>query len=348
MQNLAWRPAHTSALMKVLIWSGYYGVRVFFVISGFLITTWSLKRWRTLGEISLSRFYVMRFARIVPCLAFLLLLLSLLDVAHVPGFTINPQRTSLGRALLAAFTFHVNWLEARTGYLPGAWDVLWSLSVEEVFYVVFPLFCKLIRKEFLLAPFLIGIVAAGPFARVLTPSNIWSDYGYLQCMDGIALGCLAAVVSNRISISPRAALAWAAIGTVLCAFIVVFRETAARIGLYKVGLDVVWLNVGTALLVIAFQQRVEKGINPARWWSAVVRWSGRNSYEIYLTHMLIVWPAMRLFYRWGAPMRGVSLWFVGITALTVVLGQLLARFYSEPLNRFLRSRLSVSAKAATA
>src|SRR5947209_3713299 len=125
------------AANRVLFWSGYYGVRVFFVISGFLITTWSLKRWGGLRQISLRKFYRMRFARIIPCLVGLLVLLSILDRAGTPFFTINTQHTSLGRALLAAFTFHINWLEARTGYLPAAWDVLWSLSVEEVFYIFF-------------------------------------------------------------------------------------------------------------------------------------------------------------------------------------------------------------------
>src|SRR6476646_703298 len=69
------------AANRVLFWSGYYGVRVFFVISGVLITTWSLKRWGGLMQISLRKFYRMRFARIIPCLVGLLVLLSILDRA---------------------------------------------------------------------------------------------------------------------------------------------------------------------------------------------------------------------------------------------------------------------------
>src|SRR5215475_7896339 len=74
------------AANRVLFWSGYYGVRVFFVISGFLITTWSLKRWVSLRQLDLGKFYRMRFARIVPCLVGLLLLLTVLDRLVVPRF----------------------------------------------------------------------------------------------------------------------------------------------------------------------------------------------------------------------------------------------------------------------
>ena len=63
---------------KILFWSGYYGVCIFFVISGFLITTSTLHKWGALPKISLSGFYVMRFARIMPLLIGLLLILSLL------------------------------------------------------------------------------------------------------------------------------------------------------------------------------------------------------------------------------------------------------------------------------
>src|SRR5262249_7895153 len=165
------------AANRVLFWSGYYGVRVFFVISGFLIATWSLKRWGNFREIKLGKFYRMRFARIVPCLLGLLLLLAVLDRFGVRYFTINPQHTSLGRALVAALTFHINWLEAHTGYLPAAWDILWSLSVEEVFYIFFPLLCVLLRKQALIILLLLSFVVIGPYARIHGFNELWADYG---------------------------------------------------------------------------------------------------------------------------------------------------------------------------
>lgn len=246
------------AANRALFWNGYYGVRVFFVISGFLITSWSLKRWGRLSQLNLRQFYQMRFARIMPCLTGLLLVLVLLDRLGIPRFVINTQHTSLARASIAALTFHVNWLEAKTGYLPASWDVLWSLSVEEVFYIVFPLLCMLLRKQALLIGVLTCLALVGPFARVHTQNELWADYGYLACMDGIAFGCLAAMVAAKIRLSDKANLAFRISGVILCLLITVFRGIAVKFAFYKVGLDVTILEIGAALLVIALQQNSEK------------------------------------------------------------------------------------------
>ena len=324
----------------VLFWSGYYGVRVFFVISGFLIAGWSLKRWGTLDKLNLRQFYAMRFARIVPCLVGLLVVLSVLHLTRTPQFVIHRQHQSLPRAFFAALTFHINWLEGRTGYLPAAWDVLWSLSVEEVFYLVFPLLCRILRRQLLLICVLLGFVVAGPFARVLIHTDSWVDYSYFGCMDGIALGCLAAMVAARFRFSSRWNLALLVFGTGLCLLIEVFRPVQAWLGLYKVGLDVTVLSLGAALLAIALQQRSELGHRFAGW----LRWFGRNSYEVYLTHMLVVWPMVGIYLYFHQSLAASPFWFVGITALTGLLGYVVTRLYSEPLNRLLRTRL-IAAKA---
>lgn len=346
------------AANNVLCWSGHNGVRVFFVISGFLIAGWSLKRWEYLGNIRLRQFYAMRFARIVPCLIALLSLLTVLDLARVPKFTIVTH-VSLGRALLAALTFHVNLLEIHTWYLPAAWDVLWSLSVEEVFYIFFPLLCVLIRKQFLLIALLSGFIIAGPFARVFAPNAISADYGYLCCMDGIAFGCLAAMVSGKIKFSERAGIGLFVSGTSLSLLVEVFRHTAYRIGLFKVGLDETVLEIGVALLLIGLQQRFERRLAEKRAFPTssggtqakaflrdaagfpfhVLRWFGRNSYEVYLTHMLVVWPMVIAFQGLHQSLNMAPLWFLATLAFAGAVGHLVSRFYSEPLNRTLRARL---------
>ncbi|HYX53103.1 MAG TPA: acyltransferase [Candidatus Limnocylindrales bacterium] len=332
----------------VLFWSGYYGVRVFFVISGFLITTWSLKRWGKLQELNRRQFYAMRFARIVPCLAALLVLLSTLHFFHLPQFTINPQKTTLLRALFAAIGFHVNWLEAKVGYLPAAWDVLWSLSVEEVFYLGFPLLCTLIRRQWLLVGAFIAFIVAGPFARVLL-NDLWSDYGYAASMDGIAFGCLAALLCAPVRLSAVAERVMFWSGVALMLLIEVFRPVAAKIGFYKVGLDVTVLEIGTALLLIVLQQKAAVGGQPSRLsktFSAPLEWFGRISYEVYLTHMLVVWPMVYAYRASGQGAGWQPLWFAGITLLCGAAGYAVARWYSEPANGAIRARLM--AKKSTA
>ncbi len=113
-------------LVTSLVWNGQYGVQIFFAISGFLITSMSIRRWRSLATVSLRDFYALRFARIGPPLILLLVLLTLLHFTRSQWFYVPPEQGGLGRALLAAFTFHVNVLEAHKGYLPPNWDVLWS------------------------------------------------------------------------------------------------------------------------------------------------------------------------------------------------------------------------------
>jgi peptidoglycan/LPS O-acetylase OafA/YrhL len=342
-KNSAFGAMLSPAVNRVLFWDGAYGVTVFFVISGFLITTWSLKRWSTPAQINMRQFYRMRFARIMPCLLALLGLLAVLHLTGRYGFVISPQRTTLPRALLAALTFHVNRLESTRGYLPGAWDVLWSLSVEEMFYVFFPILCRTTRNLTAFIAVLSCFVIIGPFARtILTHNSLWQDYGYLACMDGIALGCIAAVVvramqARKINLRPRALAGLQLSGAALSIFIIAFRQTTWVLGLPKAGLNVTVLEFGAALMLIAMQLRFESGAARPYSINAVLRWFGRNSYEVYLTHMLVVWPMMRIFYDLRQPINSAPLWFLAITALAGILGYVVARFYSEPLNQRLRA-----------
>jgi peptidoglycan/LPS O-acetylase OafA/YrhL len=339
---------------NALVWNGHYGVRVFFVISGFLITSWSLRRWSDLRHVNLRQFYAMRFARIVPCLLGLLAILAVLDRFNVPRFTIDTEHTTLAHALFAALTFHTNWLEARTGYLPAAWDILWSLSVEEVFYLFFPILCAVFRKPALLCAVLLSFVVVGPFARMHT-HGLWNDYAYSCCMDGIAIGCLAALVCARFPFGRKTNLAFRIVGASLAILITIFTHIAYLIGFAKIGTDETVLEIGIALLLIAFQQNFERKSASMRetserkrepllavmagWPSGALRWFGRNSYEVYLTHMFVVWPMVGLFHLSHRSINAAPLWFIATIVAAGVIGQIVARFYSEPLNAKLRKML---------
>ena len=95
-------------LVSSLVWNGQQGVQIFFAVSGFLITATSLRRWKSLDRVSVADFYRLRFARIAPLLLGLLAVLSVLHLAHVQHFVVSPETGGLGRALVAALTFHVN------------------------------------------------------------------------------------------------------------------------------------------------------------------------------------------------------------------------------------------------
>jgi peptidoglycan/LPS O-acetylase OafA/YrhL len=323
-------------LVTPLVWNGQRGVQIFFAVSGFLITATSLRRWGSLSKVSPKGFYLMRFARIAPLLLLLLGVLSALHLAQVEHFVVPAKTGGLARALLAALTFHVNILEAQRGYLPGNWDILWSLSVEEMFYLFFPLVARIFGRWRLFVALLLGFVTLGPFARtVFTQGNeTWKEYSYLGGMDAIALGCLTALVVSRFRFSRAALGTVGAIGVVLLVFSLCFSLEADAWGLERTGLDMTVVALGTCMVIVAVAQKNWKA---PRVISPLLK-LGERSYEVYLTHMFVVFGTFGLFVRAGKPMWGVPALFIGVIVAAGLLGEVVARFYSEPLNRLIRER----------
>jgi peptidoglycan/LPS O-acetylase OafA/YrhL len=257
LAKLAYWQELPEALHDALVWNGQNGVQIFFALSGYLITSTSLRRWGSLSSIRVGEFYALRFARIAPLLLMLLAVLSALHFFGTPGFVVGEETGGLGRALIAALTFHINWLEAQRGYLPGSWDILWSLSVEEVFYLGFPLVCILagrwVGRGRLLIVILLGFVAMGPLARtVLTQGDeVWREVSYLGGMDAIAMGCLTALVVPRVAIG-AAMRGWLLfIGIAGMGYVLSLSDVA----LQGMGLDMSLLGLCVCLLVTATASR---------------------------------------------------------------------------------------------
>lgn len=329
-----WLP---QALNQVFWWSGYQAVIAFFVISGFLITRLSISRWGPLGQIDFRAFYALRVARIAPCLLLLLLVLATLHLLGAPNFTIPPERASLGQALLAALTFHINYLEGHQGYLPGGWDILWSLSIEETFYLLFPLICALVRSERLLVAPLVCLIIVGPISRTLLADlDPWVDYAYFSCTDGIAFGCLAALACARLRIPAWVTRISLVAGAAGALFILVMRDTVARMGLPQLGLHITVLEFSVALMLLAFGAGL--GNRAAAFAGGWLRRIGHHSYETYLFHMIVVLGLMNLLVRTRVTSHALPAWFAAMLLLSLGLGELIARRYSEPLNRRLRAR----------
>ena len=335
---------------NVVFRSGFHGVRVFFVISGFLITSRALERWGSTAGIVARQFYRMRFARIAPCLLAFIALQSILQLGGVTPFASGARPGELPSAIFSALTFHLNWFEARHGYLPGAWDVLWSLSVEEAFYLGFPLACAFIESERALLAVFAVFVVLGPLARVVfTQNEIWQDYAYLACMDSIAMGCAVAVLARRFSAAASNRKSWLLLAAGVIGFVAVicFRRTVFQLGLPRAGLDTTLLGLGTAAILWALRWRPSWDAGARLPGLRVLRWFGRNSYEVYLLHMFVVLPLTWVFKRWGRPTAAIIPLYLAAAILTGIGAAAIARYFSEPLNRRLRAGTSPAQTAPT-
>jgi peptidoglycan/LPS O-acetylase OafA/YrhL len=323
-------------LVHFLVWNGQLGVQMFFAVSGFLITSITLRRWGSLGQVSLRGFYLLRFARIAPLLLLLLAILSGLHFAGLNHFVVPAKTGGLGRALLAALTFHVNVLEARRGYLPGNWDILWSLSVEEIFYLFFPVVCRVFGRSKLFFAVLFSLVVLGPFGRTVFAhgNEIWEEYSYLGGMEGIALGCLTALMVSRTRFSRTTLWVLGGGGAVIATCSLIFSWQAYAGWPGRTGLNMTILGAGTCMFIAATAQTQWKA---PRWLAPLLR-IGEYSYEVYLTHMFVVFGLFGLFLDAGKPMRLVPVLFVSTILVSGLLGAAVAGLYSEPMNRFLRSR----------
>jgi peptidoglycan/LPS O-acetylase OafA/YrhL len=321
-------------LVNALSYNGYAAVYVFFVISGFLIASRVIERYSRFGAIDARRFYVQRAARILPLLLALLAMLTVMHLLGVPGFVIERPGQSLGGALFSAIGLHLNWYEGRTGWLPGNWDVLWSLSIEEVFYLAFPLACLWLPRPLLLLA-LAALVASLPWTRAaLDGMEIWQEKAYLPAFSAIALGVLAAELRHATCPSRGFARCLLALG-------------AATLAAAMLCAPELWRATGHAsLLVIA---AAAAAILLGASWSAAgaprgLGWlarMGRLSYELYLTHMFVVLATVALWRAWlgsGHALNPIAypLAIIGC----VLLAGLIERRFTGPTDRWLRTRLS--------
>lgn len=332
-------------LLSAINYNGYEAVFVFFVISGFLITGHSLQRWGSLDQIDASAFYARRFARIAPCLLALLLVLSALHGLGAQDYVIAREGQSLPRALLAALGLHLNWYEGRYGYLPGNWDVLWSLSIEEAFYLGFPIVCLLIRRTWVLVLLLIVLAISLPWSHAaLADNEIWQEKAYLPGMAAIATGVLGALLARHGASHSRWKIRALMGGGCLGMACIFMAERWLWPVLHDGCLLLLTLSVMCMLTGMQWRQAMG-GWEP---WRAMnwLRSFGRLSYEIYLSHMFVVYTVVRLFRMYGADMQWGVLWYLPAVPLCWLLGAAVARWISVPCERWLRTRLLKPSKIA--
>jgi peptidoglycan/LPS O-acetylase OafA/YrhL len=205
-----------------------------------------------------------------------------------------------------------------------------------MFYFFFPPICWLLGRGKLLIALLLVFVVLGPFGRtVLTHGNdVWREYSYLGGMDAIALGCLTAIALSRTQLSRSVVWMLSGVGTALLIFSLGFSNQADAWDLVDVGLDMTIVAMGSCMVIAAAAR--------SRWRSPRALFPliklGQRSYEVYLTHMFVVFVLFNLFVLTGKSLLAVPVLFIGVILIATLLGTLVARFYSEPMNRLLRTR----------
>jgi peptidoglycan/LPS O-acetylase OafA/YrhL len=197
--------------------------------------------------------------------------------------------------------------------------------------------CLLCRNpRWLLAP-LLTLIVIGPFYRAsLTGQEPWDEYAYLSCMDGIAFGCLAALLTARFRLAPHVLRWMMALGLSMVLWIVVFQGLAVNARMHQMGLGLTVLEIGVALILIALSQGV--GDTVLTRGTGFIRLVGRSSYEVYLTHMLVVLAPIPFIVKWQPEGAMIPLLYIAMLALSIALGWVVYKAYSEPMNRLLRSR----------
>lgn len=287
----------------------YFGVTTFFVISGFLITSLLLKEEVSTQRIDLGRFYRRRATRILPAALFYITVVLLL------------ANVSVSQAVYA-LTFTTSYFFDRAA-LPL--QQLWSLSVEEQFYMLWPLlFCfgnKVAKRSCWM------IVFASPVIRLML-----KHYGYAQSAhlapaiaDSLAIGCLLAFYQTQVRAFARRHLVATPVFLTLCASTVLLGGIVYRWDVVSAWGIVPCLQ---AVMISTAIERKDRILN-----AGPLVWSGLVSYSLYL------WQ--QPFLVFDGPLNS----FPVRTALTCLMAYLSYRVIEQPALNFFTPRRNVPSPA---
>jgi len=269
---------------------GGFGVTVFFFISGFLITRLLLAESDKQGGIGLKNFYTRRIVRLYPALLFMVI--GTTALYGLSGIGLPSVIHLLAAVFYFGNIFHVAIAAAGDTYLMP-WTHLWSLAVEEHFYMIFPLLMVMCRRNWRKAAYaLIGVIIFAVAWRsfiLMGTSLPVTEYNYMMTdarIDSLAWGCLLSVLLHLSGDHKRfkallglVPSALAGLG-ILLSFLIrdeTFRYTV-RFTLQGAALFVLVLN-------FYYWQTVRFAV---RWLEfRPLAWIGQTSYALYLWHVPI-------------------------------------------------------------
>ncbi len=323
---------------------GLLGVSVFFTLSGYLITSLLLREFAEHGRVDLKMFWVRRARRLLPALVFMLAVVLLTTAIARTG-----QLVATLRQALCALLYVANWTTIAHGddYFqrlagPGPLDHLWSLAIEEQFYLAWPLVVAGLlvlgartRRgvwPLAIATVLLGAASTWAIVHAYDPGAVNNTRAYegTDCRAAALLaGALAALVlrlDRASAVSPRARVAMDLLGAVGLAGVAlcIARTDDASPFLYRGG-EIV-LAASGAFVAIAASHPATFVARALR--IAPLRWIGTRSYGVYLWHLPVVAFMPEAALAHAPLLRGV----VQI-ALILVLAAASYRLIEEPIRR---------------
>ncbi len=275
---------------------GFLGVDVFFVISGYLITSLLLREFRRGGHVRLGRFWLGRARRLLPAVGILI------AVTMIAAAIVEPDRIAELRGdALASLAYVANWhfILGHQSYFaqfqrPSLFTHLWSLSVEEQFYLFWPLVFAVGMKLFGRGRLLIGVLAGAlgsvALAWLLFPPGSDASrvyYGTDTHAVGLLAGVALALVWSPIELrrrrtGPLVGPVLDVVGVLALAYVALsfLHVHDYDLALYHGGY--LWLAIVTALLIAVLAHPAARlgrllGQPP-------VLWLGLRSYSFYLWH----------------------------------------------------------------
>lgn len=329
-----------------LLRGGYLGVDLFFVLSGYLITSLLLVEHGRRRTIDLASFWTRRARRLLPALLVVVVVAAAVTLAATAS-----ERSELGADALATLLYVANWhaIAGGGGYWaqfsgPPLLEHTWSLAIEEQFYLVWPLVAIVVLgrrgsptdgsgPRRLLVVSLVGAVASATAMVAGSLLGVTSDRLYLgtdtrvaAILLGASLACATRMArsrpTRRASHAALAGAGWAGAATLAVAWLLLDGRSPA---LYRGGLLACGL---AATAVIASVTVVEHGrLARLLAWRPLVA-AGLVSYGLYLWH----WPIFVWLDEERTGWSGPALLTVQL-ALTVALAVLSYRFVEMPVRR---------------